>query len=81
MKPATVAAKQRRFREKHKPESAPFIGIWLREGDAHNLAAGQVTDALRQLAVDAIQEFWSDAAVQDDAASTGHKRGTAVGVR
>lgn len=57
----TSADKQRIFRAKHAPpEGPPYIGIWLREGDAHCLAAGQVTDSLKQLALEAIEEFWSD---------------------
>lgn len=63
-KPATMAAKQRAFREKHKPEKPPFVGVWLREGDAHCLAAGIITDSLRQLAVEAIEEFWREAPVR-----------------
>lgn len=57
-KQTDIAERQRKFREAHKPDAPPFIGIWLRHGDAACLAAGLITDSLKQLAVDALAEFW-----------------------
>ena len=34
MKPNAEHERQRKFRDAHKPEMPPFVGIWLREGDA-----------------------------------------------
>lgn len=57
-KPLTMAERQRAFRAKHKPELPPYVGVWLREGDAHCLAAGIVPDSVRQMAEEAVTEFW-----------------------
>jgi hypothetical protein len=57
--------RQRTFREAHKPDAPPFIGIWLRHGDAACLAAGLITDSLRQLAGDALAEFWPVAEAEE----------------
>lgn len=57
-RPNPAHEKQRKFREAHKPDAPPYIGIWLRHGDAACLAAGLITDSLKQLAVDALAEFW-----------------------
>lgn len=64
MKAPPMAEKQRAFREAHAPDRAPFVGIWLREGDALCLAAGVIPDSLRQTAVEAIEEFWTDEATK-----------------
>lgn len=60
MKTNPEHARQRKFREAHKPDAPPFVGIWLRHGDAACLAAGLITDSLKQLAVDALAEFWPE---------------------
>mgnify|MGYP001560076004 CR=1 FL=1 len=59
-KAATMAERQRQFREAHKPECPPYIGVWLRGGDLANLAAGQVTATVQMLARDALQEFYGE---------------------
>lgn len=56
----TRAEQQRAFRKKHAPAHPSYVGIWLREGDAQLLAAGLISDSLRQTAVEAIKEFWTD---------------------
>lgn len=61
-KPPTMAEKQRAFRQKHAPDHPPLVGVYWREGDARCLAAGLVTDSLRQMAQEAVDEFWTDAA-------------------
>lgn len=53
-----MAERQRRFRATHAPQQPPFLGISLREGDCHALAAGLVTDSVKQQAVEALKEFW-----------------------
>lgn len=60
VKTPTMAARQRAFRAKHAPDHPPYVGLWLREGDAICLAAGIIPDSLRQTAVEAVKEFWTD---------------------
>ena len=56
---------QKEFREKHKPESPPHLGVMLREGDCRCLAEGVVTDSVRQMAREALQEFWPVAEAEE----------------
>jgi hypothetical protein len=53
-----MAERQRAFRAKHEPEYPPLVGVWLREGDAHCLAAWIVPDSVKQMAEEAVNEFW-----------------------
>ena len=46
------------FRAAHQPERPPYLGVNLREGDCRCLAQGVVTDSVRQMAQDALKEFW-----------------------
>ena len=57
MKPSPAAERQRTFREAHDVP-VPKIGVWLREGDARCLVEGLVPDSVRQMAADALTEFW-----------------------
>ena len=53
------------FRQKHQPESPPFLGIALREGDCRCLVEGIVTDSVKQMAREALREFWPVADAED----------------
>jgi hypothetical protein len=55
------AKKQRAFREKHKPEGPPYVGIMLDEISAKALAEGYVTIRVQAQAMAAVKEFWPDA--------------------
>ena len=57
MKPTAQQEQQRQFRETHDVP-VPKVGVWLREGDARCLVQGLVPDSVRQMAADALNEFW-----------------------
>lgn len=60
--PETPHAKA--FRRKHLPKKPPFLGVMLREEDAHALANGVVTATVQVMAAEAIEVFWPTAAAK-----------------
>jgi hypothetical protein len=50
--------RERAFRKKHMPAKPPYLGIMIREADAHALANGIVTATVQVMAADAIKTFW-----------------------
>lgn len=48
------------FREKHRPDRPPYLGVMLREEDAHALANGLVTATVQVMAAEAIKVFWPE---------------------